>query len=65
MPSVSKAQQKLFGAVYNCKKTGKCSGKVKDVANSISTKDARDFAKFREYVEIMDGMYETLNSQRA
>jgi hypothetical protein len=66
MPSKSKSQQRFFGLVRKCQKTGKClSPKIKKVADNISKKDARDFAKtkhkglpkkvkrktFKEYVE--------------
>lgn len=46
MPSKSRSQQRLFGAVYKCKKTGECvSPEIKKIANSISKKNAEDFAK--------------------
>jgi hypothetical protein len=46
MPSKSRSQQRLFGAVHRCQKTGKCSSpKIKKIADSISKKDAKDFAK--------------------
>lgn len=46
MPSVSKSQQRFFGLVRKCQKTGKCaSAKIKKIANNISEKDAKDFAK--------------------
>ena len=46
MPSKSKVQQKLFGAVHACQKYGKCaSPKVKKLSKKISEKDAEDFAK--------------------
>jgi hypothetical protein len=68
MPSKSKSQQRFFGLVHKCKKTGECiSPKIKKVADNISDKDAKDFAKtkhkglpnkvkrkrktFKEYVE--------------
>lgn len=45
MPSKSKKQQKFFGMVHKCKKTGECaSEKVKEVASKIKSKDAKDFA---------------------
>jgi hypothetical protein len=45
MPSKSKSQQRFFGMVHKCQKTGDCaSPKVKKVAASISYKDAEDFA---------------------
>jgi hypothetical protein len=67
MPSKSKSQQRFFGLVRKCQKTGKClSPKIKKVADNISQKDAKDFAKtkhkglpnkrkrktFKEYLEI-------------
>lgn len=43
--SVSKAQQKFFGAVKNCQDTGDCSSKsVKDAAASMKKGDVKDFA---------------------
>lgn len=46
MPASSKSQQRLFGAVHSCKKTGKCaSEKIEKIAKTISDKDAEDFAK--------------------
>lgn len=46
MPKQSKAQGRLMGAAYNCKKTGHCpSEKIKKVADSMSLKSLRDFAK--------------------
>ena len=46
MPAKSKSQQRLFGQVHKCKKEGSCSSdKVKEIASSISDKDAKDFAK--------------------
>jgi len=46
MPSKSKSQQRLFGQVHVCQKYGKCSSeKIKKIANSISSKDAEDFAR--------------------
>jgi hypothetical protein len=45
MPSVSKKQQRFFGMVHACQKTGKCaSPEVKKTAGSISYKDADEFA---------------------
>jgi hypothetical protein len=45
MPSVSKKQQRFFGMVHKCQKTGDCaSPEVKDVSKSISFKDADEFA---------------------
>lgn len=44
MPSSSRKQQKLFGMVYKCKKTNKCSRRIKKIADKISVKDAKDFA---------------------
>jgi len=44
--SVSKSQQKLFGAVHACQKKGKCvSDKIRELAKSIKPKDTEDFAK--------------------
>lgn len=46
MPSRSKSQQRLFGMVRACQKTGKCASKeVKKISGEISKKDAEDFAK--------------------
>lgn len=46
MPSKSKSQQRLFGMVRACQKTGRCaSPQVEKMANSISQKDAADFAR--------------------
>lgn len=46
MPSRSKSQQRLFGMVHACKKTGKCaSPEIRKIASGISDKDAEDFAK--------------------
>lgn len=46
MPSTSKSQQRLFGMVHACQKSGKCaSDKIKDIAKDIKPKDADDFAK--------------------
>jgi len=43
--SVSKAQQRFFGAVKNCQDTGDCGSKsVKDAASSMSKGDVTDFA---------------------
>lgn len=43
--SVSKSQQRFFGAVKNCQDTGKCGSKsVKDAADSMSKGDVTDFA---------------------
>jgi hypothetical protein len=45
MPSKSKSQQRFFGLVHKCKKTGKCLGaKIKKAADTISQEDAEDFA---------------------
>lgn len=45
MPAKSKKQQKFFGMVHKCQKTGECaSEKIKKIADSISKKDAKDFA---------------------
>lgn len=46
MPSVSKAQQRLFGLVKSCQETGKCpSPKIKAIAKSMSAKEVKAFAK--------------------
>jgi hypothetical protein len=46
MPSKSKKQQRFFGAVRACQKTGNClSPKIKKVADSMSNKSVEDFAK--------------------
>jgi hypothetical protein len=43
--SVSKAQQRFFGAVKQCQDTGECSSKsVKDAADSMKKSDVDDFA---------------------
>lgn len=43
--SVSKAQQRFFGAVKNCQDTGNCGSKsVKDAASSMNKGDVNDFA---------------------
>jgi predicted nucleotidyltransferase len=43
--SVSKAQQRFFGAVKGCQDTGKCGSKsVRDAADSMSKVDVTDFA---------------------
>jgi len=65
MPSKSKSQQRFFGLVRKCQKTGEClSPKIKKVADNINKKDAKDFAStkhkglpnkkrktFKEYLE--------------
>lgn len=46
MPALSQNQQKLFGMVYRCQKTGECSSpSVKEMAKKISAKDVEDFAR--------------------
>lgn len=46
IPSHSKKQQRLFGMVRKCQKTGDCaSDQVKDMAGKIKEKDVEDFAK--------------------
>jgi len=46
MPSVSKSQQRFFGAVKKCQDTGVClSSKIKKAAKSMSKKAVKDFAK--------------------
>lgn len=76
--SVSKAQQRFFGAVKNCQDTGNCSGKsVKDAASSMTMGDVVDFAstktkglpeKVKEENEIVNlgvtPMVHTLNVQK-
>lgn len=45
MPAKSKKQQRFFGMVHACQKGGECSSpEVKNVAGSISYKDADKFA---------------------
>lgn len=45
MPAVSKKQQRFFGMVHACQKSGNCaSPEVKKVAGSISYNDADEFA---------------------
>ena len=45
MPAKSKKQQKFFGMVHQCQKTGNCaSSEVEKVAKSIDYGDADDFA---------------------
>jgi hypothetical protein len=44
--SKSKSQQRFMGMVHQCKKTGDCASKeVKDAADSMTDKEAKDFAK--------------------
>jgi hypothetical protein len=46
MPSKSKSQQRLFGMVRACQKTGNCaSPEVEKIADSMTKKDAKEFAK--------------------
>lgn len=46
MPSRSKSQQRMFGMVRACQKTGECaSPEIRKIADGISEKDAGDFAK--------------------
>lgn len=46
VPSKSKSQQRLFGMVRDCQKTGKCaSPDIRKLADNIGDKDAEDFAK--------------------
>ena len=51
MPSISKSQQRLMGMTYAYKKDGKLpenkklAAKVKDIANSMSLEDLKDFAE--------------------
>ena len=45
MPAKSKKQQRFFGMVRRCQKTGDCaSSQISKVANNISKNDAYDFA---------------------
>lgn len=45
MPAKSKQQQKFFGMVNRCKKTGICpSEKIKKAAESMTSKQVHDFA---------------------
>lgn len=45
MPSSSRSQQRLFGAVHACQKNGDCgSPKIKKIAGEISYDDADEFA---------------------
>lgn len=66
MPAKSQAQQKLFALVNKCQKSGIClSEKIKSLADNMSKKDVRDFAKtkldklperktFKEFVDEQD-----------
>jgi hypothetical protein len=46
MPSVSRSQQRLFGMVYQCQKTGNCKDKnIEKIAKGIKKKDVKKFAK--------------------
>ena len=57
MPAKSKEQQRLFGMVRKCQKTGDCaSGKIARIADDISPKVAKEFAhtkhkKFKEWLD--------------
>ncbi len=52
MPAKSEKQRKLFGAVVRCKETGECaSDYIQSIADGISLKDAKDFAKKKEMVK--------------
>jgi hypothetical protein len=45
MPAKSKSQQRLFGLVRKCQKTGECdSPEIEKVAKSISSKDTKKYA---------------------
>lgn len=45
MPAKSKKQQRFMGMVHQCKKTGNCaSAEVEKAADSMKSKDAKDFA---------------------
>jgi len=49
MPAKSKSQQRFMGMVRQCQKTGDCaSDAVKKAAGSISTKDAKKYAKTKQ-----------------
>lgn len=67
MPAKSKSQQKLFGMIRHCQKTGECiNDKIKNLSDKISKKDVLDFVstktkklpnkklpkKFKEWIEI-------------
>lgn len=59
--SVSKAQQRFFGAVKNCQDTGKCgSESVKDAASSMSKGDVDDFVSTKT-----KGLPEKVDEQEA
>jgi hypothetical protein len=46
MPASSRSQQRLFGMVHACQKSGKCaSPEVEKIAKGISAKDAEEFAR--------------------
>jgi hypothetical protein len=46
MPAKSKSQQRLFGMIHACQKSGKCaSEKIQQLAQNISYKNANDFAR--------------------
>lgn len=48
MPSKSPAQLKFFKAVQECKTKGKCSGKAKEVAKSMTEKQIKHFLKLKK-----------------
>lgn len=61
MPAKSKKQQRFFGIVHSCKKNNKknkiCKNKkIKKACDSISKKDAKDFAstKHDELPEVVE-----------
>lgn len=64
MPAKSKSQQRLMGMVHAYQKDGslpddkELAAKVKEVAKSISKKDAKDFAetKHKKLPEVKEGM---------
>lgn len=45
IPSLSKKQQRLFGMVHRCQKSGHCANdQIKDMAGKIKEKDVEGFA---------------------
>lgn len=60
MPSKSKKQQRFFGAVRACQKTGNClSPEIKKVADTMSMKSVEDFAKTK-HKNLPEKIVETL-----
>lgn len=46
MSAKSKSQQRLFGMVHSCQKTGNCyNSKILKISKNISLKKAKKFAK--------------------